>query len=216
MLCLGYGHAAAVKSMLLQPWFCTQCTASMLYAQQLALTNILCLAYVVIVCNAAAAAASAACCCQVKLLVEEGGATATLMDRWEQTPLDEARRVGASPVVEYLAAHVPGEQALAPGCTCGVLGLVVRGRQHPCAFVDENFTCANSCTSACCVTLLQSLLLQKQWSSSICGRRRQCSLPPAGAGWPLCSSCWTGAAQWMCATMTNAPGSCWQQQMGMR
>jgi hypothetical protein len=50
-----------------------------------------------------------ACCCQVKLLVEEGGASPSLMDRWEQTPLDEARRVGALPVVEYLAAHVPGE-----------------------------------------------------------------------------------------------------------
>lgn len=43
----------------------------------------------------------------VKLLVEEGGANPTVMDRWEQTPLDEARRVGAQPVVEYLTARVP-------------------------------------------------------------------------------------------------------------
>jgi ankyrin repeat protein len=48
----------------------------------------------------------------VKLLVEQGGADPSLMDRWEQTPLDEARRVGAAPVVEYLAAHVTGEAGL--------------------------------------------------------------------------------------------------------
>jgi len=51
------------------------------------------------------------CCCplQVKLLVEEGGADPSLVDRWEQSPLDEARRVGAAPVVEYLAGCVTGE-----------------------------------------------------------------------------------------------------------
>uniref|UniRef100_A0A383WLL7 Ion transport domain-containing protein n=1 Tax=Tetradesmus obliquus TaxID=3088 RepID=A0A383WLL7_TETOB len=42
----------------------------------------------------------------VKLLVEEGGADPSLVDRWEQSPLDEARRVGAAPVVEYLAGCV--------------------------------------------------------------------------------------------------------------
>jgi hypothetical protein len=31
------------------------------------------------------------------------------MDRWEQTPLDEARRVGAQPVVEYLEAQLPSK-----------------------------------------------------------------------------------------------------------
>jgi hypothetical protein len=81
----------------------------MLSAQQLALQGA---SLLYIHCNGV----HCCCCCQVKLLVEEGGATATLMDRWEQTPLDEARRVGASPVVEYLAAHVPGERRrLAPG-----------------------------------------------------------------------------------------------------
>jgi hypothetical protein len=63
-----------------------------------------------------------ACCCQVKLLVEAGGADPTLMDRWEQTPLDEARRVGAAPVVEYLAGHVPGEEGCwLLVCVCALL-----------------------------------------------------------------------------------------------
>ncbi|KAG2447077.1 hypothetical protein HYH02_007827 [Chlamydomonas schloesseri] len=38
----------------------------------------------------------------VKLLVEEGGADPGFQDRWGNTALDEARRVGAAPVVAYL------------------------------------------------------------------------------------------------------------------
>ena len=48
---------------------------------------------------------------QVKLLVQEGGADVFVRDRWGFTPLDEARRVGDTPVVRYLescmAQHSP-------------------------------------------------------------------------------------------------------------
>jgi len=39
---------------------------------------------------------------QVKLLVEEGGADVWVHDRWGKTAYDEARRVGATAVAEYL------------------------------------------------------------------------------------------------------------------
>lgn len=39
---------------------------------------------------------------QVRLLVEEGGADVLVKDRWGKTPHDEAVRVGARFVVEYL------------------------------------------------------------------------------------------------------------------
>lgn len=42
------------------------------------------------------------CVCQVRVLVEEGGADMLVQDRWGNTPLDEARRVGAAQVVDYL------------------------------------------------------------------------------------------------------------------
>jgi ankyrin repeat protein len=38
----------------------------------------------------------------VRLLVEEGGADPGVRDRWGHSPLDEARRVGAGPVVRFL------------------------------------------------------------------------------------------------------------------
>ncbi|GFR50887.1 hypothetical protein Agub_g13177, partial [Astrephomene gubernaculifera] len=38
----------------------------------------------------------------VKLLIQEGGADPNFQDRWGNTALDEARRVGAEPVVVYL------------------------------------------------------------------------------------------------------------------
>jgi ankyrin repeat protein len=38
----------------------------------------------------------------VKILVEEGGADINVRDRWSKTPLDEAVRVGATPVVDFL------------------------------------------------------------------------------------------------------------------
>jgi ankyrin repeat protein len=51
---------------------------------------------------------------QVKLLVGVGGADPTLKDRWEQTPLDEARKAGAQPVVQYLLERLPGEMHALP------------------------------------------------------------------------------------------------------
>jgi hypothetical protein len=39
---------------------------------------------------------------QVKLLVEEGKADTTVRDRWGQTPLDEAIRVRAAAIAEFL------------------------------------------------------------------------------------------------------------------
>ena len=41
---------------------------------------------------------------QIKLLVEEGGADVWVRDRWGKTAYDEARRVGATSVAEYLKA----------------------------------------------------------------------------------------------------------------
>jgi ankyrin repeat protein len=46
-------------------------------------------------------------------MVELGGADLKLKDRWEQTPLDEARRAGAQPVVEYLIERMPCELCVA-------------------------------------------------------------------------------------------------------
>lgn len=39
---------------------------------------------------------------QVRLLVEEGKADVSSKDRWGKTALEEARRVGATAVIEYL------------------------------------------------------------------------------------------------------------------
>lgn len=55
-----------------------------------------------------------ACCvndfaCQVKMLVEFGKANPLSEDRWHQTPLDEARHVGALPVISYLQSKVAGK-----------------------------------------------------------------------------------------------------------
>lgn len=38
----------------------------------------------------------------VRLLIEEGQASPDVQDRWGNTPLAEARRVGATPVIDYL------------------------------------------------------------------------------------------------------------------
>ncbi len=47
---------------------------------------------------------------QVKLLVQEGGANVYVRDRWGHTPLDEARRVGDTPVVQYLESRITMRQ----------------------------------------------------------------------------------------------------------
>jgi hypothetical protein len=44
-------------------------------------------------------------CCvdvQVRTLIEEGGARPSCQDRWGHTPVEEAERAGAQPVVDYL------------------------------------------------------------------------------------------------------------------
>uniref|UniRef100_A0A383VMP3 Cyclic nucleotide-binding domain-containing protein n=1 Tax=Tetradesmus obliquus TaxID=3088 RepID=A0A383VMP3_TETOB len=43
----------------------------------------------------------------VRLLVEVGAADPSLMDRWQQTPLQEASRSGAAPLVSYLSGKTP-------------------------------------------------------------------------------------------------------------
>lgn len=51
---------------------------------------------------------------QIRLLVEEGGADVNVRDRWGNTPLDEAQRVGARPCATYLEqrlARVPHDNA---------------------------------------------------------------------------------------------------------
>ena len=40
-----------------------------------------------------------------RVLIEEGDADLGARDRWGFTPLDEAERVGAGPVVEYLRSR---------------------------------------------------------------------------------------------------------------
>jgi ankyrin repeat protein len=44
---------------------------------------------------------------QVRLLVEVGAADPSLVDRWQQTPLQEATRSGAAPLVSYLSGKAP-------------------------------------------------------------------------------------------------------------
>ena len=44
-------------------------------------------------------------------MVEVGGANVAATDRWQQSPLDEARRVGSAPVVNYLTARTTPAQA---------------------------------------------------------------------------------------------------------
>lgn len=58
------------------------------------------------------------CPVQVQHLIETGQANPSLRDRWGHTGLDEARRVGALPVVEYLNNSVTGEWIVVMGCAC--------------------------------------------------------------------------------------------------
>lgn len=50
---------------------------------------------------------------QVKVMIEQGKADAAFADRWGNTALDEARRVGAAPVVAYLEPLVSKAQVAA-------------------------------------------------------------------------------------------------------
>ncbi|EFJ46903.1 hypothetical protein VOLCADRAFT_62022, partial [Volvox carteri f. nagariensis] len=51
----------------------------------------------------------------VKLLVEEGGADPNFQDRWGNTALDEARRVGAAPVLAYLEGLLGSDKLAGSG-----------------------------------------------------------------------------------------------------
>ncbi|KAF6266101.1 hypothetical protein COO60DRAFT_1697459 [Scenedesmus sp. NREL 46B-D3] len=53
----------------------------------------------------------------VRLLVEVGAADPSLMDRWQQTPLQEATRSGAAPLVSYLSDKAPA--AVTPAAAAG-------------------------------------------------------------------------------------------------
>lgn len=44
---------------------------------------------------------------QVRLLVELGGASPSVLDRWSSTPLMEARRVQSHPVIQFLLPRTP-------------------------------------------------------------------------------------------------------------
>lgn len=52
----------------------------------------------------------------VQVLVEEGGADMGLMDRWGNTALDDARRVDASAVIDYLQVRLAGRRGAARVC----------------------------------------------------------------------------------------------------
>jgi hypothetical protein len=58
----------------------------------------------------------------VRILLEVGGADVDVSDRWEQSPLDEARRVGATPVVNYLQVCCKGGLMAADARTLLSLG----------------------------------------------------------------------------------------------
>ncbi|WIA36270.1 hypothetical protein OEZ86_007599 [Tetradesmus obliquus] len=50
----------------------------------------------------------------VRLLVEVGAADPSLVDRWQQTPLQEASRSGAAPLVSYLTGKTPAVAVTPP------------------------------------------------------------------------------------------------------
>lgn len=50
----------------------------------------------------------------VKVLIEEGAADPNFQDRWGNTAIDEARRVGSAPVVEYLKVRPCGRARVWP------------------------------------------------------------------------------------------------------
>jgi hypothetical protein len=51
--------------------------------------------------------------------VEEGGANLQVKDRWGSTPQDEARRVGAGPVVRYFASIGLAAEGTTSGAAAG-------------------------------------------------------------------------------------------------
>lgn len=55
-------------------------------------------------------------CTQMRLLIEEGGANVEVKDRWGNTPLHEAARVGARPCAAYLerCAQIAAQQRQQP------------------------------------------------------------------------------------------------------
>lgn len=65
-------------------------------------------------------------CLQVRLLVEDGNADVDCRDRWDNTPLDEARRMAAKSVIAFLEncdrqsgvsyCHLDMEDPVRPGC----------------------------------------------------------------------------------------------------
>lgn len=56
---------------------------------------------------------------QVKLLVNEGHANTKFQDRWGRTALQEARRVRAAPVVEFLQPRTPTHPRHSRGSSSG-------------------------------------------------------------------------------------------------
>ncbi|KAG2493569.1 hypothetical protein HYH03_008088 [Edaphochlamys debaryana] len=64
----------------------------------------------------------------VKLLIEQGGADPEFQDRWGNTALDEARRVGAAPVVAYLERQQEGARSGGGGAASADKGRVHAAR----------------------------------------------------------------------------------------
>ncbi len=50
----------------------------------------------------------------MRVLVEEGGASPGVLDRWSSTPLQEARRVQCRPVVDFLLPLTPSQVRPSP------------------------------------------------------------------------------------------------------
>lgn len=128
------------------------------------------------------------------------------MDRWEQTPLDEARRVGAQPVVEYLTARVP--------CECGDAVATSSADTFCCvghAVSNEKFSqwldVYNHSPFQHAVTLVKVSRLH-QYDD---GERITCILFFVDVLCPTTNSAFTNQSTAFCCARSNMRQRCWRQ-----